>query len=102
MKFVAIAVVVFATVGILLSTSILEQFGIERNYLYIGLGALLITTLVAFRGVFLIVIVLILSLMINMPDEMLESYYLDKEILIMVVVLMVIFPLVYREFAGKK
>jgi len=102
MKFVAIAVVVFATVGILLSTSILDQFGIERNYLYIGLGALLITTLVAFRGVFLIVIVLILSLMINMPDEMLESYYLDKEILIMVVVLMVIFPLVYREFAGKK
>lgn len=102
MKLVVLAIVVFATVGILLSTSILDQFGIERNYLYIGLGAILITTLVAFRGVFLIVIVLILSLMINLPDEMLESYYLDKEILIMVVVLMVIFPLVYREFAGKK
>ena len=102
MKLVVLAIVVFATVGILLSTSILDQFGLERNYLYIGLGAILITTLVAFRGVFLIVIVLILSLMINLPDEMLESYYLDKEILIMVVVLMVIFPLVYREFAGKK
>ena len=102
MKLIALALVVFATVGILLSTSILDQFGIERNYFYIALGALLITTLVAFRGVFLIVIVLILSGMINMPDEMLESYYLDKEILIMVVVLMVIFPLIYREFAGKK
>jgi len=81
MKFVAIAVVVFATVGILLSTSILDQFGIERNYLYIGLGALLITTLVAFRGVFLIVIVLILSLMINMPDEMLESIISTRKFL---------------------
>ena len=102
MKTALVAVLVFLTVGILLSAVLLDQFGIERNYLLIGAGALVITLLVAFRGAALILIILVLSAMINMPEEMLEQYYLDRDILIVVVLLMVVFPLVYREFAGKK
>lgn len=102
MKMIVIAILVFVTIGITLSMVMLEQFGIERNYLFIGLGALVITALVAFRGALLIAMILILSLAINMPEEFLTQYYLDRDILIVVVILMVIFPLVYREFAGKK
>ncbi|MDG2177145.1 MAG: hypothetical protein P8M72_13600 [Gammaproteobacteria bacterium] len=102
MKMILMALVVFLTVGIILSANLLTQFGIDRNYLYIGVGALVITGLVAFRGVVLIIIVLLMSLMINMPQEFLDQYYIDKDVLIVVVVLMVVFPLVYREFAGKK
>lgn len=102
MKMILLAVVVFATVGIVLSANLLTQFGIDKNYLYIGCGALVITGLVAFRGIGLIILVLAMSLMINLPEETLSQYYIDRDILIMVVVLMVIFPLIYREFAGKK
>ena len=43
-----------------------------------------------------------MSLAINMPEEVLAQYYLDKDILIAAIILMVIFPLVYRGFVGGK
>lgn len=102
MKLVITAIIVFFTIGITLSMAILEQLGIERNYLFIGLGAMVITSLVAFRGAFLIAMILIMSLVISLPEELLNQYYLDRDILMVVVIMMVIFPLLYREFAGKK
>jgi len=32
----------------------------------------------------------------------LAEYYLDRDILIVVTLLMIVFPLIYREFVGKK
>jgi len=102
MKLILLSLLVFLTIGVTLSATLLDQFGIDRSYLFIGLGALVITGLVAFRGAILIVIILILSLAINMPEEMLAEYYLDRDILIVVTLLMIVFPLIYREFVGKK
>ena len=78
MKMALMALVVFLTVGIILSGNLLTQFGVDKNYLYIGLGAIVITGLVAFRGAILISIVLLMSLMINMPQEFLDQYLIDK------------------------
>jgi len=102
MKLILLSLLVFLTIGLTLSATLLDQFGIDRSYLFIGLGALVITGLVAFRGAILIVIILVLSLAINMPEEMLAEYYLDRDILIVVTLLMIVFPLIYREFVGKK
>lgn len=102
MKTVLLALGVFAAIGVPLTMLLLSQFGFERNYLYIAGGALVITSLVTFRRMALIIIILLLCLAINLPQETLSQYYLDRDILIVVVVLMVIFPLVYREFVGKK
>ncbi len=102
MKTLVVAILVYVSIGITLSMVMLDQFGIERNYLFIGLGALVITGLVAFRGALLIAMILVLSLAINMPEEFLQQFYLDRDILIVAVILMVIFPLIYKEFAGKK
>ena len=102
MKLILLSLLVFLTIGVTLSATLLDQFGIDRSYLFIGLGALVITGLVAFRGAILIVIILVLSLAINMPEEMLAQYYLDRDILIVVTLLMIVFPLIYREFVGKK
>jgi hypothetical protein len=102
MKLVLVALIVFMSIGVTLSASLLDQFGIEKNYLLVGLGAFVITGLVAFRGMALIVIILFMSLAINMPEEVLAQYYLDKDILIAAIILMVIFPLVYRGFVGGK
>lgn len=102
MKLVLLALIVFMSIGVTLSANLLDQFGVEKNYLLVGLGAVVITGLVAFRGLALIVIILLMSLAINMPVEMLEQYHLDKDILIAAIILMVVFPLVYRGFVGGK
>ena len=102
MKILLLALVVFMTVGVTLSGSLLESFGVEKNYLLICLGALPITGMVAFRGIALIIIIALLSLAINMPDDFLRQYYIDRDALIVVVILMVVFPIAYREFVEKK
>ena len=102
MKILLLALVVFMTVGVTLSGSLLESFGVEKNYLLICLGALAITGMLAFRGIALIIIIALLSLAINMPDDFLRQYYIDRDALIVVVILMVVFPIAYREFVGKK
>lgn len=102
MKTAIVAIVVFMTLGITLSSSLLEMFGIGTNYMFIGLGALLITCMVAFRSIVLIVIVLLVSLPINLPEEYLIQYYIDRDVLIVLVILMIIFPFAYSEFVGKK
>ena len=50
MKILLLALVVFRTVGVTLSASLLESFGVEKNYLLICLGAIAITGMVAFQG----------------------------------------------------
>jgi hypothetical protein len=84
------------------SPSLLESFGVEKNYLLICLGAIAITGMVAFRGIALIIIIALLSLALNMPDDFLRQYYIDRDALMVNVILMVVFPIAYREFVGKK
>lgn len=102
MKILLLALIVFMTVGVTLSASLLESFGVEKNYLLICLGAIAITGMVAFRGIALIIIIALLSLAINMPDDFLREYYIDRDALMVLVILMVVFPIAYREFVGKK
>lgn len=102
MKIALVALVIFMTAGVTLSASLLERFGVDKNYLLIGLGAFVVTGLLAFRSLALVIIILLMALSINLPEEFLEQYYLDRDVLIVAVILMVIFPLVYREFVGKK
>jgi uncharacterized membrane protein YedE/YeeE len=102
MKILLLALVVFMTVGVTLIASLLESFGVEKNYLLICLGAIAITGMVAFRGIALIIIIALLSQAINMPDDFLRQYYIDRDALMVVVILMVVFPIAYREFVGKK
>lgn len=58
--------------------------------------------MVAFRGIALIIIIALLSLALNMPDDFLRQYYIDRDALMVDVILMVVFPIAYREFVGKK
>ena len=102
MKILLLALIVFMTVGVTLSATLLESFGVEKNYLLICLGAIAITGMVAFRGIALIIIIALLSLAINMPDDFLRQYYIDRDALMVLVILMVVFPIAYREFVGKK
>lgn len=86
----------FATLGILLARELLFQLGIAPDYLYIGVGAMAIAALLMFRGALLIMLVGIMTLAVNLPEDMLLTYGLDKDVLLGFLLALILFPLVHR------
>tara|TARA_R110000772_G_scaffold62648_1_gene140761 strand:- start:109 stop:390 length:282 start_codon:yes stop_codon:yes gene_type:complete len=80
------------TLGVTLSQALLERIGMETDYMLIALGAMVVTGLLMYRGLFLIIIVLLMSLAVNLPDDFLLQYSIDKDILMVLLILMIIFP----------
>ncbi|MDG2090998.1 MAG: hypothetical protein P8J61_07855 [Gammaproteobacteria bacterium] len=95
MKILGYGLILFLTLGITLSQALLERIGMETDYLFIALGALVVSGLLVYRGLLLIIIALIICIAVNMPD-MLIRYSLDRDILMVVLLLMVIFPIGVR------
>jgi len=100
MKVLGYGLIIFMTLGITLSKALLERIGMDTNYLYIALGALVVSGLLVYRGLLLIIIALLMSLAVNLPGDLLAQYSLDRDVLMLVLLLMVIFPVGVRG-AGK-
>jgi len=100
MKVLGYGLIIFITLGITLSKALLEHIGMDTNYLYIALGALVVSGLLVYRGLLLIIIALLMSLAVNLPGDLLAQYSLDRDVLMVVLLLMVIFPVGVRG-AGK-
>jgi len=100
MKVLGYGLIIFMTLGITLSKALLEHIGMDTNYLYIALGALVVSGLLVYRGLLLIIIALLMSLAVNLPGDLLAQYSLDRDVLMVVLLLMVIFPVGVRG-AGK-
>jgi len=100
MKVLGYGLIIFMTLGITLSKALLERIGMDTNYLYIALGALVVSGLLVYRGLLLIIIALLMSLAVNLPGDLLAQYSLDRDVLVVVLLLMVIFPVGVRG-AGK-
>lgn len=100
MKVLGYGLIIFMTLGITLSKTLLERIGMDTNYLFIALGALVVSGLLVYRGLLLIIIALLMSLAVNLPVELLAQYSLDRDVLMVVLLLMVIFPIGVRG-AGK-
>jgi len=100
MKVLGYGLIIFMTLGITLSKALLEHIGMDTNYLYIALGALVVSGLLVYRGLLLIIIALLMSLAVNLPGDLLAQYSLDRDVLMLVLLLMVIFPVGVRG-AGK-
>jgi len=100
MKVLGYGLIIFMTLDITLSKALLERIGMDTNYLYIALGALVVSGLLVYRGLLLIIIALLMSLAVNLPGDLLAQYSLDRDVLMVVLLLMVIFPVGVRG-AGK-
>jgi len=100
MKVLGYGLIIFMTLGITLSKALLERIGMDTNYHYIALGALVVSGLLVYRGLLLIIIALLMSLAVNLPGDLLAQYSLDRDVLMVVLLLMVIFPVGVRG-AGK-
>lgn len=100
MKMLGYGLIIFMTLGITLSKALLERVGMETNYLFIALGALVVTGLLVYRGLLLIIMAIAMSIAVNMPEDFLLQYSVDRDVLLVILLMMVIFPIGIRG-AGK-
>jgi len=82
--------------GITLSQALLERVGLETDYLLVALGALIVSGLLVYRGLLLIIIALVMSLAVNLPSDFLLQYSVDRDVLMVILLLMVVFPIGVR------
>lgn len=96
MKMLGYGLIIFMTLGITLSRALLERIGLETNYLFIALGALVVSGLLVYRGLLLIMIAIAMSIAVNMPEDFLVQYSVDRDVLLVILLMMVIFPIGVR------
>jgi hypothetical protein len=88
-----LGLILFVTVGVTFTTILLQRLGFEPNYLFIALGAVLVAGLLVYRGVLLILLAIAISVSLSLPTELLQQYSIDRDVLIVVQILMILFPI---------
>jgi hypothetical protein len=96
MKLVLSAVCVFLCIGLVLAREMLSRFGMESNYLMIAVLAVLLTALLAGRSLVLMGMVLMLSIVLNLPPDTLGSVAIDQDLLLAALIGVIILPMVHR------
>lgn len=90
------AIVLFGTVGVLLSTSVLEDIGIKANPLLVVAVSLGITTMLMYRSMLSLLVMVLFCLLIVMPDATLELYNLDRQMLMAAAIALLCLPWIKR------
>lgn len=96
MKLVLSAVCVFLCIGLVLAREMLSRFGMESNYLMIAVLAVLLTALLAGRSLVLMGMVLMLSIVLNLPPDTLGPIVIDQALLLAALIGVIILPMVHR------
>lgn len=96
--------VLFATLGIAIATAILQPFGFQpqsTHYFALFGAALFFTLLLMDRSILLLCLVALLTVAVSLPGNVLGDFgfSVDKDILLSALVMIVIFPLVQRNFS---
>ena len=84
--------VLFATLGIAIANVTLSQLGLESNYAILFSMAFVLAILMVSRNWFFIAIVLLGVVSINLPNETLWLYGLDRDVLIAMVCAIILVP----------
>ncbi len=71
MKIFCYVLILFITIGVTLSRILLERVGLESDYLFVALGAIVVIGLLVYRGLLLVILVLIMSIAVNLPQDFL-------------------------------
>lgn len=91
MKFLHL-ITLFATLGLVLARDFFANLGFEATLPMIGALGLAISTLLIFQGILPIIAVAILAVMVRVPEEALQQYRLDHDILLGLALTIVLFP----------
>jgi hypothetical protein len=92
--------VLFGVVGIPASYQIMTIFGLASNYFAIAGIALVFSLLLMFRNILLLFLVILVTMAINLPEEVLFEYGIDRIVLIGLLLIMVVFPSVHKMMSA--
>jgi branched-subunit amino acid transport protein len=95
-KYVALFLVIFVSIGANLPSSIIHQIGLEPNYLLAALVAIIFTWLCAHRGAFVVILVSLLFVAANLPEETASGIGYDRDYILATLIAIVLLPYIKR------
>ena len=79
MKILLFFVVIFASLSVNVSDSMIGRLGFDANYLFVALAALVFSGMVAQRRAIVMVAAATLAIVANLPETMVSGYGLDRD-----------------------
>lgn len=90
------AIALFATAGLVFAKDFFARIGIDANsplVIAVGLG---ITTMLMYRTTVSLLVMVLFGMMITLPESLLESYNLDRDILLAAAICTLLLPWIQR------
>lgn len=95
--YVIFFLVVALTLGINLGVHLLDSLQMRESYILMSLIAVAMAGLLVHRKTFFLVLVVLLSLAVNLPEDILLDWHLNRVALIATLLATIILPLLYRH-----
>jgi len=97
-KGVLFALVFFSLIGISLASETLSRIGLGDSYVYIVTLGMLFSVLLLGKRRLLVLCVLVGVLAINLPESFMETYMIDRDLLLASVCSFILVPTLYDLF----
>lgn len=95
--YVIFFLVVALTLGINLGVHLLDSLQLGESYILMSLIAVAMAGLLVHRKTFFLVLVVMLSLAVNLPEDLLLRWHLDRVALVATLLATIILPLLYKH-----
>jgi hypothetical protein len=95
--YVIFFLVIAVSLGINLGMHILETLDMGRNYLLLTIIAVAMAGLLVNRKLFFLLLVAILSIAINLPEEQLREWYIDRITLLATLLALIVLPVLNKR-----
>jgi len=96
-KFILVFLVLLLSIGANLSDGFLAQLGIDANIILVALGVFVIAGLIAHQNLAFIVIVCLVAIAANLPDDVASSIGYSQELMFGLLVGLVLIPFLSRH-----
>jgi hypothetical protein len=91
-RYIMVFITILLSIGINFGQQALLSLNYDHNYLVMTLVAIVAAGLLVHRHLFIVVLVCGLSFAINLPAEMLQQYYVNRDILLGTLFLVILVP----------
>jgi hypothetical protein len=98
LRYVLVFLVILLTIGVNAPESMLGRAGLDPNALLITLTALVLTGLIAYRGLAAIIATLALVVGANMPASLAAQYGINRDYLLASLIAVVCIPIIKKIF----
>ena len=96
-RFILFTLIIFMSIAINMPDSMIARLGLDANYLFAALAAIVIAGLSVHRSMLLVILILTCTVGANLPHEWAGRIGLDRDILFATLIALIIVPFI----AGK-